>query len=167
VVEETSKTDPLAPQSAASHGFRRIKNAQRMVAELRDGDGIDPRIEHRDRHRLGSKQKVDRSAERLACQISRCAQTFLLNETLADLEVYRVCHSKGNHFIIELGPRDSSVQFCQLMMQNIANARLSILRTALAREIHRKKVPTLSLRVLPPSISLSNPHATSHCEASP
>ncbi len=166
MIDETSNPDRVAPPSVATHRFRRIQDAHRMVAELREGDGVDPRMEHRHSQRKRSQQKADHAAQRLASQILRCAQTTLINGLLADLEVRLVTHGKGNHFIIELGASDPTIHYDLWTMQEVANSRLPSLRNALAREIHRKKVPTLSIHILPCPIVFRNLKEASNGEAS-
>ena len=158
LADEKTSSEPFVSQSSAQGGFRRIKNAHRMVAELREGDGVDPRNERRDRHRTRSENKPDHAADRLASQISRCAHGNLTVGILADFEVHRVSHNRGNHFTIELFATDASLLFDLREMQLAATAMLPKLRNELAREIHRKKVPTLSIRVLPANNSKVGPH---------
>lgn len=122
-----------------------------MVAEQRQGDGIDPRLERRGRQRSRERGKADYAADRLASQIGRCANANLGDGILCDFYVQRVWYGKGNHFTIELRANDPTLSFDLDVVQSEAARRLPLLRTELAREIHRKKVPTLAILVLPPT----------------
>lgn len=145
--EENGSKEPTKTDESTG-GFRRIKDAHRMVAELRDGDGVDPKEERRHRQRSRVESKSDHSVERLAAQVERCANSSLGSGILTDFVVRRVSHGKGNHFLIELVCADSSLLFDPHEAQQAAIALLPRLRSELAREIHRKKVPSLSIRIV-------------------
>ncbi len=145
--DENGSTEPTKADESTG-GFRRIKDAYRMVAELRDGDGVDPKQERRNRQRSRVESKNDHSVERLAAQVERCANSNLGLGILTDFVVRRVSHGKGNHFLIELVCADSKLFYDPLEAQQAAIALLPRLRSELAREIHRKKVPSLSIRIV-------------------
>jgi len=144
---ESSREIPGNAIVGSTGDFRRIKDAHRMVAELRDGDGVDPKQERRDRQRSRFDTKTDHSAQRLATQVERCVNANLGLGILSDFVVLRVSHSKGNHFLIELVCADPKLSYDPHEAQRLALEILPRIRSELAREIHRKKVPSLSIQI--------------------
>jgi hypothetical protein len=147
--KEENSLQPGEGRSKAGPSFRRIKDASSMVSELREGDGLDPRFDHRRRQRARNEGKPDYAAARLASQISRCVGGNLGTDLLADFEVQSVTPGKGNNFVVLLSPIDPTREYDPKLIQQAAADLLPRLRAELAQAIHRKKVPNLTFQISP------------------
>lgn len=78
------------PQGSENPAFRRIKNPEALVTELREGDGIDPRLEHRKNQHARLKSKPNHASLRLAGQIAKCIRGSLGDGPLANFDVVGV-----------------------------------------------------------------------------
>lgn len=136
-------------QNAENPAFRRIKNPEILVAQLREGDGIDPRLEHRKKQHERLKTKSNHAAERLAGQIAKCIRGNLGDGILLSFDVVGVEPAKGNHFLITIGPVVPDFIYDESQVLQAANERRGQLRTEIAGSITRKQVPNLTFRVLP------------------
>ena len=74
------------PQGSENPPFRRIKNPEALVTQLREGDGIDPRLEHRKNQHARLKSKPNHAALRLAGQIAKCIRGYLGDGPLANFQ---------------------------------------------------------------------------------
>jgi len=153
-----SNLDQRKTQSSDDVAFRRIKNPENLVAELRDGDGVDPRLEHRKNKLSSRKQKANHSALRLAGQIAKCIRGNLGDGPLANLDVVSVEPAKGNHFLVTLGPVLPGLYYDESKALESANERRGQLRAEIANSITRKQVPNLTFRVLPHASPPATPH---------
>ena len=135
--------------SAPSSIFRRIKNPEALAAELREGDGIDPRLERRRKQNAFNKSKPNHAALRLGGQIARSIRNNLGGRVLADFDVFSVEPCKGNLYLVTLKAIDPDFLFDETAVLEEANSERGRLRSELAISITRKKVPDLLFRVLP------------------
>jgi hypothetical protein len=145
---------PSANAQSQKQTFRRIKDASRMVSELRDGDGIDPRIEHRKRQRSRMQEKPDYAAARLASQIARCINANLNCNPLSDFQVQNIVPGKGNSFVVTLSPVIPQLDYDPQIILRHATDMIPHFRAEIARTIHRKQVPNLRFLVAPSATSL-------------
>jgi ribosome-binding factor A len=146
------------PQGSENPAFRRIKNPESLAAQLREGDGIDPRLERRKNVSSRLKDKTNHAAVRLAGQIAKTIRGSLGDGSLADFDVLSVQPAKGNVFLVTLAPRTPELVYDEAQILNAANNRSGYLRSEIACSISRKKVPTLLFRVLPcPALPTNNP----------
>lgn len=150
---QSDRVQSNQPQSVKAN-FRRIKDASKMVSELRDGDGIDPRIEHRKRHRSRTKEKPDYAAARLASQIARCINANLNCDPLSDFQVQNIVTGNGNSFIVTLAPVIPQLNYDPQIILFTAIALIPFFRGEIANTIHRKQVPNLKFLVPPSASSL-------------
>ncbi|RLS69026.1 MAG: hypothetical protein DWH99_13815 [Planctomycetota bacterium] len=137
------------PQGSENPAFRRIKNPESLVTQLREGDGIDPRLEHRKNQHARLKSKPNHAALRLAGQIAKCIRGSLGDGPLANFDVVGVEPAKGNHFLVTLGPILPDIAYEESEVLQAANDRRGQLRSEIASSITRKQVPNLLFRVLP------------------
>ncbi len=134
--------------------FRRIKDASSMVSELRDGDGIDPRIEHRKRQQSRIQEKPDYASARLASQIARCINANLDSNALSEFQVQSAVPGKGNSFVVTLSAVIPQLDYDPQIILLAATAMIPHFRSEIARDIHRKQVPNLKFLVAPSATSL-------------
>ena len=137
------------PQDSENPIFRRIKNPESLAAQLREGDGIDPRLEHRKNGSSRHKDKPNHAAVRLAGQIARTIRGSLGDGPLADFDVLSVQPAKGNVFLVTLVPMTPELVYYESQILDAANNRSGHLRSEIACSITRKKVPSLLFHVLP------------------
>jgi len=137
------------PQGSDTPAFRRIKNPQSLVAQLREGDGLDPRLERRKSQPSSGKNKANHSALRLAGQIAKCIRASLGDGLLANFDVVGVEPAQGNNFLVTLGPALPDLNYDPSQVLLAANDRKGYLRSEIACSINRKRVPNLIFRVLP------------------
>ena len=141
--------DQQMPQGSENPPFRRIKKPEALVTQLREGDGIDPRLEHRKNQHAHRNSKPNHAALRLAGQIAKCIRGNLGDGPLANFDVVGVEPAKGNHFLVTLGPILSDIAYDESEVLQAANDRRGQLRSEIASSITRKQVPNLIFRVLP------------------
>ena len=137
------------PKGSENPTFRRIKNPESLAAQLREGDGIDPRLEHRTNSSFRHKDKPNHAAVRLAGQIARTIRGSLGDGPLADFDVLSVQPAKGNVFLVTLVPMTPELVYDESQILDAANNRSGHLRSEIACSITRKKVPSLLFHVLP------------------
>lgn len=144
-----SPLDHQLHQDSDTPAFRRIKNPETLAASLREGDGVDPRLEHRKSQQSRRKNKPNHAALRLASQIARCIRGSLGIGLLVNFDVVGVEPAKGNHFLVTLGPVADDFNYDESVILDAVNDLRGQLRSEIAGSIHRKKVPSLTFRVLP------------------
>lgn len=125
------------------------------AAEWREGDGVDPRIEKKREKRV-SAQKSDYSALRLASQI-RSILDLLIPQSghplLSSIVVGTVePYAKGSNFVVQVYSTDTAADYDPLEIKAALDSLKSFLRTEVAKDITRKKVPELKFDVLPPHV---------------
>ncbi len=124
------------------------------VASQRSGDGIDPKEEKRQQARRQRKRKPDYSSQRLAkqCFDALCLGSSLTEIGLEDFAITAV-HPLGRsgQFLVEIqcvapltayDPREAEERL------RLASGKI---RFEIAGYLHRKRVPELKFRVIPPS----------------
>lgn len=148
--DETKNQSPLAKDFAMNPSkFRRI------AAEIREGDGIDPREEKK--HRLASRRraKPDHAAERLGQEMRENLALSMPEDPR--LEVFRVATvsstGKGNTFVVQVYCTDPNLSYSPDSIQKILQDNKGKLRAEVALGIHRKRVPDLKFEVLPPGVA--------------
>lgn len=122
-----------------------------MVAELRPGDGIDPRYDRKERR--DKTDLYERRSHQLGKQIEHAlSQTIgTFDSDLGGLQITSVKPVKGsNCFEVTLqpGPASGAVNITE-MQQKLNDAR-RYLREEVAGAISRKFTPDLRFRVVPP-----------------
>jgi len=125
---------------------------ERYCADDSPEDGQDPREFH-DKRRLVPKPK-NRKALQLCAQI-REALTWILStecedDVLSSLDVIdvRPWPTSARVLVILCPAMSSEVHDVDAIMSHLANAN-GMLRSAMARAIHRKKTPELTFSVVP------------------
>lgn len=141
--------DQNVPQGSDTPAFRRIKNPQSLVAQLREGDGLDPRLERRKSQPGPGKNKANHSILRLAGQIAKCIRASLGDGLLTSFDVVGVEPAQGNNFLVTLGPALPDLDYDPWQVLLAANDRKGYLRSEITCSINRKRVPNLTFRVLP------------------
>lgn len=151
--EETQANELKTSSSPARNAFRRIRDAHTMVAELRAGDGIDPREERRNRSAEREREKPDYAVLRLASEVATSVRASLSGATtpiLSAFEVSTVTPGKGNHFVVHLYCVDPSLNYDPAVVTAALNLEKGVMRAELAQGINRKRVPDLRFDVAPP-----------------
>lgn len=125
------------------------------VAEWREGDGVDPRIEKK-REKRFSAQKSDYSALRLASQIRNILDLLIPQSghpLLASIVVGTVePYAKGSNFVVQVYSTDTAADYDPNEIKAALDGLKSRLRTEVAKDITRKKAPELKFDVLPPHV---------------
>lgn len=132
-------------------GMNNSPNSQypSLAAEHREGDGKDPRF---DPAYATSASRIDRKAMQLCRQVSHALE-YCVNEHLdADcaVMVVDVAPAPNTSHLLVLLQAIEPLELEQIMsVEKILNQNVGALRMSIAQSIHRKKTPTLTIRVLP------------------
>lgn len=158
---EARDADAAAPGNSAADGpglgvarFKRIRDAERMVGSVREGDGVDPRLAGpRDGGTAGGRRKADHGAERLGGQIFDCLRlSSALSE--AGLEQFAFVGvlpgGHGGHYVVEVACLDPDATFDVEAVQRALAGQRARLRAEVSQGVHRRKAPELSFLVKPP-----------------
>ncbi len=127
----------------------------RRIAEvIREGDGIDPREEKKQRLASRRRAKPDHAAERLGQEMRETLAVSLPDDSrLEGFAVGSVLSTgKGNCFLVQVYCTDPSRTFAPDSIQKILQENKGNLRAEVAQGIHRKRVPDLKFEVLPPGV---------------
>jgi len=148
-VPETS-AGPATPAA-----FVRIRDAATMVGSVREGDGVDPRLEALRRRRTGggSRRKPDHGAQRLAGQIFDCLRlsTVLSDAGLDEFAFVGVVPGGRNgQFLVEVACLDPTADFDAPAVERALGLLRSQVRAEVAQGVHRRKAPDVTFRVRPP-----------------
>lgn len=146
--------DTAAGQPAPA-AFVRIRDAATMVGSVREGDGVDPRLEALRRRRTGggSLRKPDHGAQRLAGQIFDCLRlsTVLSDAGLDDFAFVGVVPGGRNgQFLVEVACLDPTADFDAAAVERTLGRLRSQVRAEVAQGVHRRKAPDVTFRVRPP-----------------
>ena len=135
-----------------------VGDTGRVIAELRDGDGVDPRAEKRKRKSLGRLGRRDYSDLRLASQIGDTLGLLLAqcgNPLITSLAVGAVEPTvKGTMFVVQVYSTDPAAEYDPREVREALNAMKPGLRAAVAREVTRKAAPDFKFEVLPLCVQL-------------
>lgn len=148
---ETPPTE--APGAAAAAPFVRIRDAAKLVGRVREGDGVDPRLERPTGRTVGGRRKPDHGADRLAGQILDALRfsTALSEAGLDDFMFAGVLPgAHGGHFIVEVACLDPQAVYDPADVERILSIRRAKVRAEVSESVHRRKAPDLSFRVKPP-----------------
>ncbi|MFN7627823.1 MAG: hypothetical protein ACK5PZ_13410 [Pirellula sp.] len=133
------------------HRKTTIKHNAELSGSLQSGDGEDPRYDVRSS--FSSSNKFDRKAAQLCSQIRRALE-FIIPEVLQDsdwdavvLDV-RPAPNTGHLLVLLQAIEDLDGDRCQ-QLEAAVFRRVGQIRTAVAGSIQRRKVPTLTFRVVP------------------
>jgi hypothetical protein len=134
--------------------FVRVRAAASMVGAIREGDGLDPKLEQLQKRRLGTgRRKPDHGALRLAGQIFDCLRlsTVLSDTGLDDFDFVGVMPGGRNgQFIVEVACTDGSATFDPRAIEQALIEQRARIRAEVAHGVHRRKSPDLTFRVRPP-----------------
>lgn len=142
-----------ASQPPAGSGFRRIRDIRSVVAEIRPGDGVDPREEKLSRLRRDARQKPDLSSERLGSQIfdALCLSSLLSEIGLDDFTFTGVTSTgRRGHFLVDVCCADPAATFEPRDIEGILQEKKGLFRAEVTQSVNRRKAPELQFRVLPP-----------------
>jgi len=155
-----SNTNPPATDGPSEGGQKtkldaHVEAIREVAAEPREGDGIDPRLEAKQRRapkelRLGFTHGVHQQ-ERLASQIERTLDLALqaaANPVLNALTVTEVAKAGGSLAVV-LVPRNPEDRLDVSAATEAVNHAATMLRREVAAAITRKEVPNLTFVVLP------------------
>jgi hypothetical protein len=156
-----SSLDPLpdvSQECLASHptavtGFRRVRGMQSLAADIRSGDGIDPREEKRQRLRTGTRRKSDLADVRLSSQIfdALCLSSLLAKIGLEDFTVTAVVPAeRRGKFLINVSCVDIHATYEPEEIEAILEEKKGLFRSEVSQFVNRRKAPELQFRVLPP-----------------
>lgn len=133
------------------HQKNTTKHNPELSGSLQPGDGEDPRYDVRKAHR--SSSKFDRKAAQLCSQV-RHALEFIIPDVLRDsdwdamvLDV-RPAPNTG-HLLVLLQAIDGLHEEDSVRLEAAVFMKSGLIRTAVAGSIQRRKVPTLTFRVVP------------------
>jgi hypothetical protein len=132
--------------------FQRIRQLHLMAEELREGDGVDPKEEIRQRHRRSSRHKPDYSIQRLASQISHILSlsSWLSDIGLSDFEFANVIPSeRAGRYIIEVRCSDTTLAVDLVHVEQLLRQHKGTLRIEIAEAVQRRKAPDFQLRLIP------------------
>jgi hypothetical protein len=138
---------------AQAAGFVRIRDAATMIGSVREGDGVDPRLEQLQRGRSGIRRKPDYGAERLAHQIRDCLQfsTVLSEVGLEQFVFVGVVPGRRNgQFLIEVAPLDPAAAYDPQEVEQLLESCRGRVRAEVAEGVHRRKAPDIAFRVRQP-----------------
>jgi len=137
--------------ASMKHRKNTIKHNPALSGSLQPGDGEDPRYDLRKAH--CSTSKFDRKAAQLCSQV-RHALEFIIPDVLRDsdwdaivLDV-RPAPNTG-HLLVLLQAIDGLHEEDSLRLEAAVFKKAGLIRTAVAGSIQRRKVPTLTFRVVP------------------
>ncbi|MFO0791012.1 MAG: hypothetical protein U0805_16255 [Pirellulales bacterium] len=161
---ETVPTSPQEPsldvggrsdssEPPAVSGFRRIRDIGSVVAEIRPGDGIDPREERLARLRSDARRKPDLSSERLGSQIfdALCLSSLLTKIGLEDFTFIGVTSTgRRGQFLVDVCCADPDATFEPREIEGLLQENRGLFRAEVAQSVNRRKAPELQFRVLPP-----------------
>ena len=136
--------------------LRKNREIKSVVAEPREGDGIDPREEKKKCLAHGSNDRRDFLALRLASQIRDILNLAILqygDPLLASFVVGTVEPSaaRGN-FVVQLYSVNHSDDYDPSQVKAILNEIKPMLRAEVAKGVNRKKTPDFKFDVLPPLV---------------
>jgi hypothetical protein len=132
--------------------FQRIRQLHLMAEEQREGDGIDPKEEQRQRQRRSSRHKPDYSNQRLASQISQILSlsTWLSDIGLSDFEFANVIPTeRPGRYIIEVRCTDPTQAVDLTHIEQLLREHKGTLRIEITEAVQRRKAPDFQLRVIP------------------
>ncbi len=133
--------------------FVRIRDAATMIGSVREGDGVDPRLERLQRGRSGGRRKPDYGAERLAHQIRDCLQ---FSSVLSDVGLEQfafvgvVPGQRNGQFMIEVAPLDPAAAYDPQQVEQMLDSCRGRVRAEVAAGVHRRKAPDIAFRVRRP-----------------
>ena len=132
-------------------GFVRIRDAATMVGSVREGDGVDPRLEALRRRKVGgSRRKPDHGAARLAGQIfdSLRFSTVLSEAGLDEFAFVGVTPGGRNgQFIVEVACTDSRATYDPREIERLLAGHRARVRAEASHGVHRRKAPEITFRV--------------------
>ena len=135
---------------------RKNSRIDSLVGELRDGDGIDPRLENKARQIKTLRGKPNYAVLRLGEQIHNTLVETLgqsPDSLLASFSVGAVEPSaSGTTFVVQVYSNDPSLEYDMDEVKALLKASKSTLRSEVARAVNRKKVPDFRFEVLPPHV---------------
>lgn len=137
----------------AASRFRRMRDIHSVVAEIRSGDGIDPREEKHQSLRRGARQKPDLSSERLGSQIfdALCLSSLLDEIGLGDFTFIGVRPTgRRGQFLIDVASADPDTTYEPREIEEILQKKKGLFRAEVSQSVNRRKAPELQFRVLPP-----------------
>jgi hypothetical protein len=152
-------TDPRDPPAEAataasdSVGFVRIRDAEKMIGSVCEGDGVDPKLERLRQRRHTKQRKVDHGADRLGQQIFDCLRlsTALSEAGLDQFAFVGVAPTgRGGNYLVEVACIDPTATFDAHEVQMALASQRTRLRAEVAQGVHRRKAPELTFLVLPP-----------------
>ena len=127
-----------------------------LVGELREGDGIDPRLEKKSRQIKTLRGKPNYAVLRLGEQIhNTLVETLcqLPDSLLASFSVGAVEPSaSGSTFVVQVYSNDPSLEYDVDEVKALLQTSKNRLRWEVARAVNRKKVPDFKFEVLPPHV---------------
>lgn len=127
-----------------------------LAGELREGDGIDPRLEKKARQIKTLRGKPNYAVLRLGEQIRNTLVETLgqsPDSLLASFSVGAVEPSaSGTTFVVQVYSIDPSLEYDMDEVKALLKASKPTLRWEVARAVNRKKVPGFRFEVLPPHV---------------
>lgn len=133
--------------------FVRIRDAASMIGSVREGDGVDPRLERLAKGRSGGRRKPDYGAERLAHQIRDCLQ---FSTALSDVGLEQFAFvgvepgARNGQFMIEVASVDPTAAYDPLEVERLLATCRGRVRAEVAEGVHRRKAPDIAFRVRQP-----------------
>jgi hypothetical protein len=121
-----------------------------MVAELREGDGVDPKRLKR-QEKMRDKDGVREASRARLCSQAKHALEQSLPAELGDLQIRSVTQSGGSkplEVTLEPGPTANLDEFKPSELLITLERAKPALRAAVAEAINRKKTPDLSFTII-------------------
>jgi len=127
-----------------------------LAGELREGDGIDPRLEKKARQIKTLRGKPNYAVLRLGGQIRDTLVETLgqsPDSLLASFSVGAVePTASGTTFVVQVYSSDPSLEYDMDEVKALLQACKPTLRWEVAHAVNRKKVPNFRFEVLPPHV---------------
>lgn len=169
--KESKRTSPAAPlrreqppRRAAGLKTVPAQGLKEVVAEVREGDGVDPRDEAKHQQRLfrasrSERERGDHRKERFAAQVQESIDSVLrlAAEPLLNALAVREIAPQGATLLVVVEPRDPDLPFDLAAAARALSKAKPLLMREIAREITRKETPTLTFVVLPPGAERLGP----------
>jgi hypothetical protein len=140
---------------AAPIPFKRERSVP-PASEHWEGDGVDPRLEHRKREFQKESEKPDYSAQRLGHRIKEVLSIDTVLPSIPELESFNIAevsfNGAGNCFTVLVYCADPRLSYDPGDISEILKRQKGWLRSNIAESIKRKRVPDIVFAVLPPGV---------------
>lgn len=135
--------------------LRKSLEVDGVVAEPREGDGVDPREEKkkagrtpRDKRNYATLRLASQIRDTLDLVIPQCGDPDLVSFAVGTVEP----SAKGTTFVVQVYSTDHSADYDPRAVKEALEAVRPRLRAEVAKEVTRKNAPEFKFDVLPPRV---------------